>query len=282
VAKFHDFALQFSAIPYTDNVHVLLNPCVTHETALATSGARQSRGAQRGRRSVATRGARRPSAQERFPEAASLNLPFGPCTSTESGAIWIFTPAGTAIGFLPMRDIARWLSATRVFETSTRPRKELHAHVRLPRRATGHHALGVVMILMPIPPTTGRISDEPLYLRLPGLEMRFRSVMTLRCPECTSEKPQCFADLVFLDQLIGRNVSLLPSEFGHSTFNFEVGISTPRVPRFGCVANRVSKSEMGSVCMSFSFPTAGLHYAGISPRSACPRKQMRHIENLRK
>src|ERR1700692_3475300 len=40
--------------------------------------------------------------------------------------------------------------------------------------------LGVVIMLMPIPPTTGRISDEPLYLRLPGLDTRFRSVMTLR------------------------------------------------------------------------------------------------------
>src|SRR5882762_1318537 len=40
--------------------------------------------------------------------------------------------------------------------------------------------LGVVMMLMPIPPTTGRISEDALYRRLPGFEMRFRSVITLR------------------------------------------------------------------------------------------------------
>src|SRR5882762_4668766 len=40
--------------------------------------------------------------------------------------------------------------------------------------------LGVVMMLMPIPPTTGRISVDALYRRLPGIEVDFTSVITLR------------------------------------------------------------------------------------------------------
>ena len=35
-------------------------------------------------------------------------------------------------------------------------------------------------MLMPKPPTTGRISEDPRYARAPGREMRFTPVITLR------------------------------------------------------------------------------------------------------
>src|ERR1700687_619688 len=40
--------------------------------------------------------------------------------------------------------------------------------------------VGVVRMLMPKPPTTGRISMEPTYARAPGREMRFTPLITLR------------------------------------------------------------------------------------------------------
>src|SRR5487761_122984 len=41
-----------------------------------------------------------------LPGTGTRILPLGPCTSIASSAIWTFTPAGSGIGFLPIRDMA--------------------------------------------------------------------------------------------------------------------------------------------------------------------------------
>src|ERR1700678_2197299 len=82
-----------------------------------------------------------------------------------------------------------------------------------------------------------------------------------------------------------------------STFNFEDGISTRECLAREALRTRVSKSAIGSVfilprlCFSLRyFPSSielesyqlALVTPGISPFSAKPRKQMRHISNLRR
>src|SRR5437899_4167978 len=68
-----------------------------------------------------------------------------------------------------------------------------------------------------------------------------------------------------------------------SVLSFDAGTSTRACLARAALRMRVSKSEMGSVCIFFlvlyqlAFSTPG-----ISPRSAKPRKQMRHIWNLRR
>src|SRR5688572_5814173 len=87
------------------------------------------------------------------------SLPFGPWTSTASGAILTVTPFGIGIGFLPIRDIAdpsRWSRASgpssaaassgqrrlkRVTgDYSPYVAEHFAADAGLPRRASGHHS----------------------------------------------------------------------------------------------------------------------------------------------
>src|SRR5579871_2933521 len=83
----------------------------------------------------------------------TLILPLGPCTSILSGPSWIFTPAGTAIGFLPIRDMVSVLSCQTFperldarYQTAIGLLPDLAQHfaanMRFARRAAGHHALG--------------------------------------------------------------------------------------------------------------------------------------------
>ncbi len=99
----------------------------------------------------------------------TLILPLGPWTSMEPVASWIFTPAGTAIGFLPIRDIARWLScqAAAKILPDLLPDFYQTSHNTSPPMCALRAArpvitpLGVVMMLIPMPPTTGRIPEVP-------------------------------------------------------------------------------------------------------------------------
>src|SRR6267378_4080780 len=140
--------------------------------------------------------------------------------------------------------------------------------------------LGVVMMLMPIPPTTGRISEAPLYRRLPGFEMRFKSVITLRRSGVYFRKRRSVFRILFSSTSL--YVEMYPSSFrirATSAFSFDVGMSTRAWRALAALRIRVSKSEIGSVCIVVFRRLYQLAFTtpGISPRSAWPRKQMRHI-----
>src|SRR5262245_44370133 len=61
------------------------------------------------------------------------SLPFGPCTSTASEAIFTVTPFGTGIGFFPIRDMAATCLLPDVAE-------DFAADAGLARGAAGHDA----------------------------------------------------------------------------------------------------------------------------------------------
>src|SRR5208337_4709550 len=97
---------------------------------------------------------------------STLSLPLGPCTSTLPPLTEeIFTPAGTGIGLRPIRDIVSLslfpecvpqnFAAYQISQRISPPTLVLRAErpVITP--------FGVVRMLMPRPPTTGRTSREP-------------------------------------------------------------------------------------------------------------------------
>ncbi len=77
--------------------------------------------------------------------------PFGPFTATVWPSMVIWTPAGMAMGFLPMRDM------------SVHPAEDFAAHIGVARRSVGHHALeqAVDRMEMPRPFFTGFRSEMP-------------------------------------------------------------------------------------------------------------------------
>src|SRR6185503_6980537 len=101
-------------------------------------------------------------------------LPFGPCTSTASGAIFTVTPFGIEIGFLPIRDMPHHhtLLAYQTLQSTSPPPPALRAArpVITPR--------DVVRMLVPRPPSTVGTSSAPRYTRRPGRLMRCRPVIT--------------------------------------------------------------------------------------------------------
>src|SRR5262245_5379951 len=138
-----------------------LNPSVTPETAFATRLRARPwnlRSSSSSRESLATSAPA--SCENRMPGGSGWrSLPFGPWTSTASGAIFTVTPFGIGIGFLPIRDIAdpsRWSpapdpssAAASSGETRRRPvtgdcspyvAEHFAADAGLPRRAAGHHS----------------------------------------------------------------------------------------------------------------------------------------------
>src|SRR5580765_6071059 len=83
-----------------------LNPSVTPRTALATRARARpcrARRSSESRRALSTLS----FCSKRIPCGTfTLSLPLGPCTSMASGPICTFTPAGSGIGFRPIRDMA--------------------------------------------------------------------------------------------------------------------------------------------------------------------------------
>src|SRR6266705_1683654 len=69
-----------------------------------------------------------------------LNLPFGPCTSIAPGAIFTLTPFGSAIGFLPIRDIIFLPACGRASTHSPHVTEHFATDAGFPRGASGHHA----------------------------------------------------------------------------------------------------------------------------------------------
>src|SRR5271163_1434988 len=121
-----------------------LNPVVTPVTAFATSARAKPCSA---RLSSDSRFAvRMPSfCSKLIPFGTTTRiLPLGPCTSTASSLIWIFTPDGTGIILFPIRDMA--LFDPRITEIPADPLPDLAhdfaADAGLARRLPGHQALG--------------------------------------------------------------------------------------------------------------------------------------------
>ena len=90
--------------------------------------------------------------------SACRSLPFGPCTSTASAAIFTVTPFGSGIGFLPIRDMVLTLTEARLYQTlqSTSPPTPAFLAARpviTPRE--------VVRMLVPRPPSTVGTSSTP-------------------------------------------------------------------------------------------------------------------------
>src|ERR1700674_4036534 len=83
-----------------------LNPSVTPRTALATKARARpcrARCSSDSRRALSTLS----FCSKRMPWGTrTLSLPLGPCTSMTAGPICTFTPAGSGIGFRPIRDMA--------------------------------------------------------------------------------------------------------------------------------------------------------------------------------
>src|SRR4029078_4477174 len=100
-----------------------------------------------------------------------FNLPFGPCTSTEPVPILTVTPFGSAIGFLPIRDI--------VFSRASRPDPHHHTLQRTSPPTPAFRAARpvlppreVVWMFVPSPPSTAGTSSTPRYTRRPGRLIR--------------------------------------------------------------------------------------------------------------
>src|SRR5687767_7753089 len=111
-----------------------LKPLVTPSTALAIRVRARPWNLPRpgsGRAGVATSSA--PFISNRMPGGIRcVSVPLGPLTSTASGDTLTFTPDGTGIGFLPIRDIA---------ESSPDVAQHFAADTGLDGVAAGHHAV---------------------------------------------------------------------------------------------------------------------------------------------
>src|SRR5262245_39491373 len=111
-----------------------LNPSVTPETAFATRLRARPwnlRSSSSSRESFATSAPA--SCEKRIPGGVGWrSLPFGPWTSTASGAILTVTPFGIGIGFLPIRDIScpSFRVSASARGATARPRRSAHARRR--------------------------------------------------------------------------------------------------------------------------------------------------------
>src|SRR5208283_580475 len=178
----------------------LVQPLVTPSTALLTSArARPCTAACESFSRIATR---LPSfCSILIPDGRDVSsLPFGPWTITVLPSILTVTPFGIAIGFFPIRDISSalslWLLALGFFlavASALAKGQKLRANSLFlyqisqsnsppsPSRRAWRPVitpLGVVRILIPIPPSTRGISVRRTYTRQPGRDTRARFVIT--------------------------------------------------------------------------------------------------------
>src|SRR5579871_6500155 len=161
-----------------------------------------------------------------------FSFPLGPCTSTESEARATFTPAGTAIGFLPIRDMKNsfWFLPNLA--------QHFAAHMRLARGAAGHHALGrghdADAHAADHWPNLGRAEIAPAARLRHAAQVGDHAALVRRVLE---EEAQRLARLVFLDQLVGGDVALFLEDAGDFHLQLRGGYIDARVASFRRVAN---------------------------------------------
>src|SRR5579864_9020022 len=214
------------------------------------------------------------------PGTGTCILPFGPWTSMASAAICTFTPAGIGIGFLPIRDmalpnLAQEFAAHAFFagglagHDSARRGKNGNAHAANDRANAG---------LADVAAAAGARN---------ALQIRQHAALVAGVAE---KHAQDFL-LVLVHHFVGGNVALFLQDTRDFDFHLRRWQIDARMARADGITNpreHVSNRVGGHLSSLPNF--AGRHFSyqlalvtpGISPLSASPRKQMRHISNFRK
>src|SRR5712664_2443673 len=173
-----------------------LKPCVTPCTALATSA--RARPCSARCSSVARLALSTPSfCSKVMPKGTpTVSLPLGPCTSTSRSFSAIFTPCGTGIGLLPIRDIA------------TRPRTKVRR--RFSRGAPAHQTFRRRQN------ADAQAADHGSNIGGAKVSARARTRNALHAGDDAAavrgvfqEHAEHLACLVLIDELEGRDVALI-------------------------------------------------------------------------
>src|SRR5579864_7462470 len=192
-----------------------------------------------------------------------------------SAVICTFTPAGSGIGFLPIRDMALPNLA-----------QEFAAHAFLAGGLAGHDSArrGKNRDAHAAHDWTNAVLADVTAAAGPRNALQIREHAALVAG--VAEKDAQDFLFVLVHHFVGGNVALFLQDARNFNFQFRRRQIHTRMARAHRVANPGEHVSNGIGGHLFSLPNFPYQLAlvtpGISPLSASPRKQMRHISNFRK
>src|SRR5690242_1264002 len=249
----------------------VLKPSVTPRTAFATRA--RAKPCRARCSSDSRRALRVPSfCSKRMPRGTGiLSLPLGPCTSIAADPICTFTPEGTAIGFFPIRDMSPCLLPDFA--------KQFAAQALLAGGAAGHNAArGAQDAHTQTAENAANFLDAdvtPAARPRNAVQVRDHRALVRRVFQKNAQR---FARFRLVDHFIGGDKALLLEYSGDFDLQLRSRQLHSRMPGVGGIA--YAREHVGNGIGLHGYQLA-LMTPGTSPRSASPRKQMRHIWNLR-